>query len=119
MRSAAQLFPGYLKNWDYSNGLSVPNSMLSWDEIKQMSKQKITFGAHTISHPALSRTIAAWKQKLWARKTKLKKRWTFQCLILFILSASHLTLATKLKRSFNEQDLLCGHDRMGIQSARR
>jgi len=42
-----------------SAGLSVPNPMLSWDEIKQMSKQKITFGAHTISHPALSRTNGA------------------------------------------------------------
>jgi peptidoglycan/xylan/chitin deacetylase (PgdA/CDA1 family)/CelD/BcsL family acetyltransferase involved in cellulose biosynthesis len=42
-----------------SASLSVPNPMLSWEEIKQMSKQKITFGAHTISHPALSRTDGA------------------------------------------------------------
>ena len=35
--------------------LSVPKPMLAWDEIRQMSKQNISFGAHTISHPALSR----------------------------------------------------------------
>ena len=35
--------------------LSVPKPMLDWDEIRQMSKQGISFGAHTVSHPALSR----------------------------------------------------------------
>jgi len=29
--------------------------MLSWDEIKEMSEQKISFGAHTVSHPILTR----------------------------------------------------------------
>jgi CelD/BcsL family acetyltransferase involved in cellulose biosynthesis/peptidoglycan/xylan/chitin deacetylase (PgdA/CDA1 family) len=35
--------------------LRVPSPMLNWDEIRQMSKQNVTFGAHTVSHPALSR----------------------------------------------------------------
>jgi CelD/BcsL family acetyltransferase involved in cellulose biosynthesis/peptidoglycan/xylan/chitin deacetylase (PgdA/CDA1 family) len=48
--------PRIFEELGVSARLSVPNPMLSWDEIKQMSKQKITFGAHTISHPALSRT---------------------------------------------------------------
>jgi len=51
--------PRVFEELGVSAGLSVPNPMLSWDEIKQMSKQKITFGAHTISHPALSRTNGA------------------------------------------------------------
>lgn len=29
-------------------------AMLSWDEVREMSKYKISFGAHTRSHPALS-----------------------------------------------------------------
>ena len=53
------IIPRIFEELGVSDGLSVPNSMLSWDEIKQMSKQKITFGAHTISHPALSRTNSA------------------------------------------------------------
>jgi peptidoglycan/xylan/chitin deacetylase (PgdA/CDA1 family) len=51
--------PSIFEELGVSAGLSVPNPMLSWDEIKQMSEQKITFGAHTISHPALSRTNGA------------------------------------------------------------
>jgi peptidoglycan/xylan/chitin deacetylase (PgdA/CDA1 family) len=35
--------------------LPVPNPMLTWDEIRQMAKHTITFGAHTVSHPALAR----------------------------------------------------------------
>lgn len=35
--------------------LSVPNPMLSWEEVRQMSKQNISFGAHTVSHPALAK----------------------------------------------------------------
>jgi peptidoglycan/xylan/chitin deacetylase (PgdA/CDA1 family)/CelD/BcsL family acetyltransferase involved in cellulose biosynthesis len=35
--------------------LNLPNYMLSWDEIRKMRKDNIRFGAHTISHPALSR----------------------------------------------------------------
>jgi peptidoglycan/xylan/chitin deacetylase (PgdA/CDA1 family) len=35
--------------------LRIPGPMLNWDEIRQMSKQNVTFGAHTVSHPALSR----------------------------------------------------------------
>ena len=37
------------------SALSLPNQMLKWDEIRQMSRQNITFGAHTVSHPALSK----------------------------------------------------------------
>lgn len=35
--------------------LSLPNYMLNWDEVRQMLPNKITFGAHTVTHPVLSR----------------------------------------------------------------
>jgi peptidoglycan/xylan/chitin deacetylase (PgdA/CDA1 family) len=35
--------------------LSLPNYMLGWDEAKQMMANKIAFGAHTVTHPVLSR----------------------------------------------------------------
>lgn len=34
--------------------LTLPKTMLSWDEVRRMSKQNITFGAHTITHPVLA-----------------------------------------------------------------
>jgi hypothetical protein len=33
--------------------LNLPATMLAWNEIRQMSKQGICFGAHTITHPVL------------------------------------------------------------------
>jgi CelD/BcsL family acetyltransferase involved in cellulose biosynthesis/peptidoglycan/xylan/chitin deacetylase (PgdA/CDA1 family) len=35
--------------------LSTPNSMLSWEEVRQMHRHKISFGAHTVSHPVLAK----------------------------------------------------------------
>ena len=31
--------------------LNLPNMMLSWDEIRRMSRQGMSFGAHTVTHP--------------------------------------------------------------------
>jgi peptidoglycan/xylan/chitin deacetylase (PgdA/CDA1 family)/CelD/BcsL family acetyltransferase involved in cellulose biosynthesis len=36
--------------------LNLPNFMLNWDEVREMSKQGIGFGAHTVTHPVLSKT---------------------------------------------------------------
>jgi peptidoglycan/xylan/chitin deacetylase (PgdA/CDA1 family) len=33
----------------------IPSKMLDWDSIREMSKNGITFGSHTLSHPILSR----------------------------------------------------------------
>ena len=35
--------------------LNLPNAMLSWDEIRQMTKKNVRFGAHTVTHPVLSK----------------------------------------------------------------
>ncbi|HVI09866.1 MAG TPA: GNAT family N-acetyltransferase [Candidatus Binatia bacterium] len=35
--------------------LKLPNQMLSWDDVRQMSRHNISFGAHTVTHPVLSR----------------------------------------------------------------
>ncbi|NOZ26231.1 MAG: polysaccharide deacetylase family protein, partial [Nitrospirae bacterium] len=37
---------------------ALRNKMLSWDEVVEMSREGITFGAHTHSHPSLSRIPA-------------------------------------------------------------
>jgi len=33
--------------------LNLPATMLGWDQIRQMKKDGISFGAHTVTHPAL------------------------------------------------------------------
>jgi peptidoglycan/xylan/chitin deacetylase (PgdA/CDA1 family) len=43
-----------------SSGVDIPSGLgkeliLSWEEIKEMSKNGISFGAHTVSHPILTR----------------------------------------------------------------
>ncbi|HEV2117888.1 MAG TPA: GNAT family N-acetyltransferase [Terriglobales bacterium] len=37
-----------------SGPLNMPNTLLAWDEIRQMSRQGISFGAHTVTHPVLA-----------------------------------------------------------------
>jgi peptidoglycan/xylan/chitin deacetylase (PgdA/CDA1 family)/CelD/BcsL family acetyltransferase involved in cellulose biosynthesis len=39
--------------------LSLPSPMLNWDEVRQMAKQNIAFGAHTVNHPSLAKLDAA------------------------------------------------------------
>ncbi|MBZ5531491.1 MAG: GNAT family N-acetyltransferase [Acidobacteriia bacterium] len=43
--------------------LTLPNYMLSWEEVRQMKAHQITFGAHTVSHPVLSRISNAQVQQ--------------------------------------------------------
>jgi CelD/BcsL family acetyltransferase involved in cellulose biosynthesis/peptidoglycan/xylan/chitin deacetylase (PgdA/CDA1 family) len=37
------------------SALNLPNQMLHWEDVRQMSKHRISFGAHTVTHPVLSR----------------------------------------------------------------
>jgi len=37
--------------------LSLPNFMLNWDETREMSNNGISFGAHTVSHPVLAKSL--------------------------------------------------------------
>lgn len=41
-------------NVDKNSGNNNERRMLSWDEIEEMSKNNISFGAHTVSHPILT-----------------------------------------------------------------
>ena len=49
-----------IENLENISGVNIPDSLgreviLSWDEIKEMSGNGITFGAHTVTHPILTR----------------------------------------------------------------
>lgn len=40
---------------DVADGKNMPELMLTWDEVKTMHLDKISFGSHTVTHPILSK----------------------------------------------------------------
>lgn len=55
--------------------LNLPNQMLRWDEIRQMSKDNVLFGAHTVSHPPLSQiSEAEMKREITDSKRAIEDR---------------------------------------------
>ena len=55
--------------------LTLPNYMLGWDEVKQMKAHNIEFGAHTVSHPVLSRTSGrALQEEISASKKTVEQK---------------------------------------------
>lgn len=58
-----------------STSLSLPNYMLGWDEAKQMMANKIAFGAHTVTHPVLSRVpLKALQQEVQQSKKTIEQK---------------------------------------------
>jgi CelD/BcsL family acetyltransferase involved in cellulose biosynthesis/peptidoglycan/xylan/chitin deacetylase (PgdA/CDA1 family) len=55
--------------------LNLPNQMLRWEEIRQMRKQGISFGAHTVTHPVLSKISgSALKREIDGSKKVIETR---------------------------------------------
>jgi len=49
--------------------------MLNWNEVMEMSRNKISFGAHTVSHPTLSRMeLPEAKQEIYESKMEIEAR---------------------------------------------
>jgi len=45
--------PELFTNLRVPSELNLPGTMLAWDQIRQMSKEGVSFGAHTVTHPVL------------------------------------------------------------------
>jgi len=50
-----ELLTELYENLDAEPSYKLDGLMLSWDQIREMSSRNISFGAHTVSHPVLSR----------------------------------------------------------------
>jgi peptidoglycan/xylan/chitin deacetylase (PgdA/CDA1 family) len=54
---------------------ATPGLMLSWDDVRAMSREGIDFGSHTVSHPILSRVDRARAEReLRASKAEIEER---------------------------------------------
>jgi CelD/BcsL family acetyltransferase involved in cellulose biosynthesis/peptidoglycan/xylan/chitin deacetylase (PgdA/CDA1 family) len=53
--------------------LRLPKAFLGWDEVRQMSKQGIDFGGHTVTHPVLAKTDRLDDEIVCCKKT-IEKR---------------------------------------------
>lgn len=49
---------GKLNDWEGNWAMSKPQELLSWSEIEELSKRGIEFGAHTLTHPNLTKISA-------------------------------------------------------------
>jgi len=57
-----------------ASDLNLPHEMLRWEDIRQMSKHNIRFGAHTVTHPALSQIPASrLKSEIEGSKRTIEK----------------------------------------------
>ena len=60
------------------SGVDIPRNIaseliLSWDEIKEMSRNQVYFGAHTVSHPILSKiSLESAKSEILESKRKIE-----------------------------------------------
>lgn len=55
--------------------LNLPSTMLAWEQIRQMNKEGILFGAHTVTHPALKSLPAGrMKDEIFGSKKTIEER---------------------------------------------
>lgn len=67
--------PELFRNLRVAGQLILPATMLGWNEIRQMNKAGINFGAHTVTHPVLGTLpISRLQEEVHGSKTMLEDR---------------------------------------------
>ncbi|NIR47292.1 polysaccharide deacetylase family protein [candidate division KSB1 bacterium] len=86
-RQGLKQFQGYIKNlpddeamkrvdelYDRIKGPKVEAAVLDWEELRQLTKDGVTLGAHTRTHPALTRVgLETAREEITASQTDLKR----------------------------------------------
>lgn len=71
----AKALPALFQELRVPAQLTLPNGMLSWEEVRRMSKEGVTFGAHTITHPVLaSISSAQLEREIMGSKKKIEEK---------------------------------------------
>jgi len=77
-------------------GVNRGRKMMNWDEVMEMRGQEISFGAHTINHPTLSKMeLQEAKREISGSKEEIEKRLGFQ--------QCHFAIPNGKKEDFNEE----------------
>jgi peptidoglycan/xylan/chitin deacetylase (PgdA/CDA1 family) len=58
-----KLLPSPQRGEGKGEGSNSKARMLNWDEVKEMAQNNIAFGAHTMTHPILTKMPASWARK--------------------------------------------------------
>jgi peptidoglycan/xylan/chitin deacetylase (PgdA/CDA1 family)/CelD/BcsL family acetyltransferase involved in cellulose biosynthesis len=67
--------PELFRDLRVPNELNLPATMLKWNEIRQMSKGGISFGAHTVTHPVLGTlTVSRLREEIVGSKKTVEDR---------------------------------------------
>ena len=73
--SRAKLLVEVFRALRVSAPLKLPNTLLGWDEIRHMSRQGITFGAHTVTHPVLATLpVSRLQEEIVGSKKTVERR---------------------------------------------
>jgi peptidoglycan/xylan/chitin deacetylase (PgdA/CDA1 family) len=118
-------FREYLRMYDYRNWgklieqmigrLGVPQDSMSnraqklnWDEIKEMSKNDITFGAHTVTHPILTRmSLAEATEEIRASKEAIEEKLTSPVRVFAYPNGRQDDFNESIKKVLKEAGFLC------------
>lgn len=67
--------PELFKSLRVPDELNLPATMLDWNEIRQMAREGISFGAHTVTHPALgSLSVPRLQDEIFGSKRTVEDR---------------------------------------------
>lgn len=70
-----RLLPELFRDLQVPHPLNLPATMLAWSEIRQMNKEGISFGAHTVTHPVLgSVPLPRLEEEILGSKTTIENR---------------------------------------------
>jgi len=73
--SRVSYLPELFRNLGVPHRLNLPATMLSWDEIRRMSRHCVTFGAHTVTHPVLGTlSVSRLHEEIFGSKTTIEDR---------------------------------------------
>jgi hypothetical protein len=92
-----------------TGNLTNENEMLSWQEIEEMSRNNISFGAHTMTHPILTRMpLKDAVNEINASKETIEKKINSSVRLFAYPNGSRSDFNDDIKHILKEAGFLCG-----------
>ena len=103
-----KLIQNVIAQLDLGDQLYFESDKLSWDEVKLMSKNKITFGAHTVTHPILScMSLEAASQEIMDSKRAIEQQIDSPVRLFAYPNGSRKDFNQSIKDFLQAQEFLC------------